>query len=176
MTRKITLFVLLTLLAALLAAALVYTRPMRLQDIARLTPDACTGLVIDAKWNPYTDSGTEYMSLRLEPGDEGYDAFITLLFEQYYRRSLLSLIPINGTRTHRVVPGDAAWEIGIEAELPGISGQLVRLENFYGDLRLYDNARDRCYILSWRGREAYITSLFERMPSNSNTVFSNEPQ
>ena len=100
-------FLPLGILAVLILAALIYTRPMPLEALCEADITQCQSVF-----------GTHFREPQAEdtrfafPADDARCAQLTALFaQQKFRRSLANLLPQGGT-THRTQDGDFRWEVG----------------------------------------------------------------
>ena len=106
--------------AALVLAALVFTRPMTLEQMyPDLDWDALDGLTVYARQSLGADTGTagkvfdhyEY-NATLSAGDELTQELVQLLRTQTFRRKLSSFLThVSGTRYHNTEDGDFEWTL-----------------------------------------------------------------
>ena len=135
----------------LLAAYLIYSRPMAIQQRYPILDLAqCTELR-----GYYEIAGqaerTERTEFTIDKNSEDFETLCTLLYEQTYRRSLKDLLP-RGTRTHTTQPGDFEWEVFFQFEdvvFPDGSrgsGGILRIEYWYGELDIhFDGEQLSCH-------------------------------
>ena len=154
--------VLLGILAVLVLAALIYTRPMTLQEIGKVDIAQCESVSGYHRRAP----DSEFTSFELSAEDERCSQLIDLFAQQKYRRSLANLLPQGGT-THRTQDGDFLWEVGFcfdETDFPDGStgkGVFVQCRNFYGKLslfRAYDGKTIRCTV---QDQEAFLQQVYD---------------
>lgn len=144
MTRKrIARLVFLALLAALVVAALIFTRPMTLEEIyPELDWNAVDHFCIYSQQYESTDTGTSgrldayHYDAELGAEDELREEFMGLLKAQTFRRKLSSFLP-HGTRTQPIQEGDFKWELHF-----GESHGYLHLNNFFGDFRCQEMSGD----------------------------------
>ena len=140
--------VIIAVLLLFVAAYLLYSRPMTIQQrYSMLTLDKCSGI------SGYYEDGTgvALKEFTIDKNSEEFEMLCDLLFEQEYSRSLRDLLP-RGTRTHRTEPGDFQWEVYFHFEDIAFpdgsigSGKTLRVESWYGDLDIYfDGEVLSCY-------------------------------
>ena len=154
--------VLLGILAVLVLAALIYTRPMPLEALCEADIMQCKAVF-----------GTHFREPQAEdthfefPADDTRCAQLTALFaQQKFRRSLTNLLPQGGT-THRTQDGDFRWEVGFRfdaTDFPDGStgeGVLVTCRNFFGKLslfRAYDGKSFRCTV---QDQDAFLQQVYD---------------
>ena len=154
--------VLLGILAVLVLAALIYTRPMTLQEIGKVDIAQCESV------SGYHFRAPQAEDTRFEfPADDAHCAQLTALFaQQKFRRSLANLLPQGGT-THRTQDGDFCWEVGFcfdATDFPDGStgeGVLVTCRNFFGKLslfRAYDGKTIRCTV---QDQDAFLQQVYD---------------
>ena len=122
----------------LLAAYLIYSRPMTIQQrYPMLDLDQCTELS-----GYYEIGGKGRTEFTIDKNSEEFETLCTLLYEQAYRRSLKDLLP-RGTRTYRVLPEDFEWEVFFQFEDVAFpdgshtSGRILRVDYWYGELDIH---------------------------------------
>lgn len=132
----------------LLAAYLIYSRPMTIQQRYPILDLAqCTELR-----GYYEIVGqAERTEFTIDKNSEDFETLCTLLYEQTYRRSLKDLLP-RGTRIHATQPGDFEWEVFFQFEdvvFPDGnhgSGGILRIEYWYGELDIhFDGEQLSCH-------------------------------
>ena len=149
------------ILAVLVLAALIYTRPMPLEALCEADVTQCQSVF-----------GTHFRERQAEdtrfefPSNDARCAQLTALFtQQKFRRSLANLLPQGGT-THRTQDGDFRWEVGFcfdETDFPDGStgkGVFVSCRNFYGKLtlfRAYDGKSFRCTV---QDQDAFLQQVY----------------
>ena len=149
------------ILAVLVLAALIYTRPMTLQEIGKVDIAQCESVSGYHRRAP----DSEFTSFELSAEDERCSQLIDLFAQQKFRRSLANLLPQGGT-THRTQDGDFRWEVGFcfdETDFPDGStgkGVFVSCRNFYGKLtlfRAYDGKSFRCTV---QDQDAFLQQVY----------------
>ena len=154
--------VLLGILAVLVLATLIYTRPMTLQEIGKVDIAQCESVF------GYHFRAPQAEDTRFEfPADDVRGQQLTALFaQQKFRRSLANLLPQGGT-THRTQDGDFHWEVGFcfdATDFPDGStgeGVLVTCRNFFGKLslfRAYDGKTIRCTV---QDQDAFLQQVYD---------------
>ena len=156
------------ILAFLVLAALIYTRPMPLEALCEADIMQCKAIF-----------GTHFREPQAEdthfefPADDARCAQLTALFaQQKFRRSLTDLLPQGGT-THRTQDGDFLWEVGFcfdATDFPDGStgeGVLVTCRNFFGKLslfRAYDGKAIRCTV---QDQDAFLQQVYSILSSKA---------
>ena len=150
--------VLLGILAVLVLSALIYTRPMTLQEIGKVDIAQC-------------ESVSGYHRRAAE--DERCSQLIDLFAQQKYRRSLINLLSPDGGSTHRPKDGDFIWDLSFNfgpTDFPDGStgeGVLVTCRNFFGKLslfRAYDGKAIRCTTSE---QEAFLQQVYDMLSSDT---------
>lgn len=150
------------ILAVLVLAALIYTRPMTLQEIGKVDIAQCESVSGYHRRAP----DSEFTSFELSAEDERCSQLIDLFAQQKFCRSLANLLPQGGT-THRTQDGDFRWEVGFcfdATDFPDGStgeGVLVTCRNFFGKLslfRAYDGKTIRCTV---QDQEAFLQQVYD---------------
>lgn len=153
---------LLGILAVLVLAALIYTRPMPLEALCEADITQCQSVSGYHRRAP----DSEFTSFELSAEDERCSQLIDLFAQQKYRRSLANLLPQGGT-THRTQDGDFRWEVGFcfdATDFPDGStgeGVLVTCRNFFGKLslfRAYDGKTIRCTV---QDQDAFLQQVYD---------------
>lgn len=120
-----------------------YTQETTVQGhVPELDPALCQSITaryfIHGERQP--EEGMKEVTIR--PGDPAFDQLVELVRNQKFARSLAGLLPRNG-RSTRVEDGDFRWELLFDfdtvIETPdgnGHSGQLLRIESWFGTLDL----------------------------------------
>ena len=153
------------ILAVLVLAALIYTRPMTLEALLGLDITQSELVYTDYLTFSLDEPGRSVESSEWLRGEERTEKLIELLSQQKFRRSLASLLPQGGT-THRTQDGDFRWEVGFcfdETDFPDGStgkGVFVQCRNFYGKLELfraYDGKSFRCTV---QDQDAFLQQVY----------------
>ena len=131
-------FLLISVTVLLLAAYLIYSRPMTIQQrYPMLDLEQCTDLR-----GYYEIGGQGRIEFTVDKNSEDFETLCTLLYEQAYRRSLKDLLP-HGTRTYRVLPEDFEWEVFFQFKDVAFpdgshtSGRILRVDYWYGELDIH---------------------------------------
>ena len=131
-------FLMISVTVLLLAAYLIYSRPMTIQQrYPMLDLEQCTDLR-----GYYEIGGQGRIEFTVDKNSEDFETLCTLLYEQAYRRSLKDLLP-RGTRTHATQPGDFEWEVFFQFEDVAFpdgshtSGRILRVDYWYGELDIH---------------------------------------
>lgn len=127
------------ILVILAAAALIYMRPMTLQEIGKVDIAQCESVSGYHRRTP----DSEFTSFELSAEDERCSQLIDLFAQQKYRRSLINLLSPGGGSTHRPKDGDFIWDLSFNfgpTDFPDGStgkGTLIQCRDFYGTLRVF---------------------------------------
>ncbi len=118
---------------------LVYTRPLTIQQrYPTLDLSHCTG--IHGYYNDGTGDWNAQYTIR--PGDPHFEQAVGLVRSAVFRTRLRNLFP-SGTKTHPYSAGDFRWYAILrfeDAPFPDGTtggGDLLEIDNFYGDLTMY---------------------------------------
>ena len=150
------------ILAVLVLAALIYTRPMTLQELCGLDIAQCESVSGYHRRAP----DSEFTSFELSAEDERCSQLIDLFAQQKYRRSLINLLSPGGGSTHRPKDGDFIWDLSFNfgpTDFPDGStgkGTFIQCRDFYGTLRVsrvIDGKTLRCTTIDQAAflRQAY---------------------
>lgn len=150
------------ILAVLVLAALIYTRPMTLQEIGKVDIAQCESVSGYHRRAP----DSEFTSFELSAEDERCSQLIDLFAQQKYRRSLINLLSPGGGSTHRPKDGDFIWDLSFNfgpTDFPDGStgkGTFTQCRDFYGTLRVsrvIDGKTLRCTTIDQAAflRQAY---------------------
>ena len=150
------------ILAVLVLAALIYTRPMTLQEIGKVDIAQCESVSGYHRRAP----DSEFTSFELSAEDERCSQLIDLFAQQKYRRSLINLLSPDGGSTHRPKDGDFIWDLSFNfgpTDFPDGStgkGTFIQCRDFYGTLRVsrvIDGKTLRCTTIDQAAflRQAY---------------------
>jgi hypothetical protein len=142
----------------LLAAALLYTRPVTLTRLCRGTSlSGCVGA--EGSWSRAPAAETRFA---FGADDPRLTELIALFEGRTFRRSLRSLLPA-GVKTHRTTDGDVKWDIAFLFAPVTLrdgstgSGALLQARDFYGVLELsFDGALYRC---TTDGQAAFLADV-----------------
>lgn len=137
MKKKRLLF--LGILAVLVLAALIYTRPMTLQELGGANIAQCES--VSGYHRRVPDS--EFTSFEFSADDAHCSELIELFAQQKFRRSLISLLSLNGGSTHQPKDGDLIWDLSFNfgpTDFPDGStgkGAFIHCRDFYGTLSVF---------------------------------------
>ena len=126
------------ILAVLVLAALIYTRPMTLQEIGKVDIAQCESVSGYHRRAP----DSEFTSFELSAEDARRSQLIDLFAQQKYRRSLINLLSPDGGSTHRPKDGDFIWDLSFNFGLTDFpdgstgKGTFIQCRDFYGTLRV----------------------------------------
>ena len=154
--------VLLGILAVLVLSALIYTRPMTLQEIGKVDIAQCESVSGYHRRAP----DSEFTSFELSAEDERCSQLIDLFAQQKFRRSLANLLPQGGT-THRTQDGDFRWEVGFCFDATDFpdgstgSGTFLQCRNFFGVLRIFNAVEDETLRCTVSGQDEFLQQVYD---------------
>lgn len=151
------------ILAVLVLAALIYTRPMTLEALCEADITQCQSVF------GYHFRAPQVEDTRFEfPSNDTRCAQLTALFaQQKFCRSLINLLSPDGGSTHRPKDGDFIWDLSFNfgpTDFPDGStgeGVLVTCRNFFGKLslfRAYDGKAIRCTV---QDQDAFLQQVYD---------------
>lgn len=155
------------ILAVLVLAALIYTRPMTLEAMFGLDITQSELVYTDYLTVSIDEPGRSVESSEWLRGEERTETLISLLSQQKFRRSLINLLSPDGGSTHRPKDGDFIWDLSFNfgpTDFPDGStgeGVLVTCRNFFGKLslfRAYDGKAIRCTV---SGQDEFLQQVYD---------------
>lgn len=155
-------FIPLGILAALVLAALIYTRPMTLKELCGLDIAQCGSISGYHLRCPEVED--TYFELSAD--DERFSQLAELFARQKFHRSLLSLLPQGGT-VRQTQDGDIRWEVGFNfglTDFPDSSagrGTLVQCRNFFGVLRIFNAVDDETLRCTVSGQDDFLQQVYD---------------
>ena len=154
--------VLLGILAVLVLAALIYTRPMTLQQIGKVDIAQCESVSGYHRRAP----DSEFTSFELSAEDERCSQLAGLFARQKFRRSLLSFLPQGGT-VRQTQDGDIRWEVCFNFGLTDFpdgstgKGTLIQCRDFYGTLRVFTAIDGKTLRCTTSEQEAFLQQVYD---------------
>lgn len=154
--------VLLGILAVLVLATLIYTRPMTLQEIGKVDIAQCESVSGYHRRAP----DSEFTSFELSAEDERCSQLIDLFAQQKFRRSLLSFLPQGGT-VRQTQDGDIRWEVCFNFGLTDFpdgstgSGTFLQCRNFFGVLRIFNAVEDETLRCTVSGQDEFLQQVYD---------------
>ena len=158
----------LSILVILVAAALIYTRPMTLKELCGLDIAQCESISGYHLRCPEVED--TYFELSAD--DERFSQLIGLFAQQKFHRSLLSLLPQGGT-VRQTQDGDVRWEVDFSFGLTDFpdgstgSGMLVQCRNFFGVLRIFNAVEDETLLCTTSDQEAFLRQVYDIISSDA---------
>ena len=155
--------VLLGILAVLVLTALIYTRPMTLQEIGKVDIAQCESVSGYHRRAP----DSEFTSFELSAEDERCSQLIDLFAQQKYRRSLINLLSPDGGSTHRPKDGDFIWDLSFNfgpTDFPDGStgsGTFLQCRNFFGVLRIFNAVEDETLRCTVSGQDEFLQQVYD---------------
>lgn len=150
------------ILAVLVLAALIYTRPMTLQEIGKVDIAQCESVSGYHRRAP----DSEFTSFELSAEDERCSQLIDLFAQQKFCRSLANLLPQGGT-THRTQDGDFIWDLSFNfgpTDFPDGStgkGTLIQCRDFYGTLRVFTAIDGKTLRCTTSEQEVFLQQVYD---------------
>ena len=132
------------ILAVLVLAALIYTRPMTLQEIGKVDIAQCESVSGYHRRAP----DSEFTSFELSAEDERCSQLIDLFAQQKFRRSLINLLSPDGGSTHQ--PKDSTGK-----------GTLIQCRDFYGTLRVFTSIDGKTLRCTTSEQEAFLQQVYD---------------
>ena len=154
--------VLLGILAVLVLAALIYTRPMTLKALCGLDIAQCESISGYHLRCPEVED--TYFELSAD--DERFSQLAGLFARQKFRRSLLSFLPQGGT-VRQTQDGDIRWEVCFNFGLTDFpdgstgSGTFLQCRNFFGVLRIFNAVEDETLRCTVSGQDAFLQQVYD---------------
>ena len=154
--------VLLGILAVLVLAALIYTRPMTLEALCEADITQCQSVF------GYHFRAPQVEDTRFEfPSNDTRCAQLVGLFaRQKFRRSLLSFLPQGGT-VRQTQDGDIRWEVCFNFGLTDFpdgstgSGTFLQCRNFFGVLRIFNAVEDETLRCTVSGQDEFLQQVYD---------------
>ena len=154
--------VLLGILAVLVLATLIYTRPMTLKELCGLDIAQCES--ISGYHLRCPEEEDTYFELSAD--DERFSQLAGLFARQKFRRSLLSFLPQGGT-VRQTQDGDIRWEVCFNFGLTDFhdgstgSGTFLQCRNFFGVLRIFNAVEDETLRCTVSGQDAFLRQVYD---------------
>ena len=154
--------VLLGILAVLVFATLIYTRPMTLKELCGLDIAQCES--ISGYYLRCPEVEDKYFELSAD--DERFSQLVGLFARQKFRRSLLSFLPQGGT-VRQTQDGDIRWEVCFNFGLTDFpdgstgSGTFLQCRNFFGVLRIFNAVEDETLRCTVSGQDAFLQQVYD---------------
>lgn len=150
------------ILAVLVLAALIYTRPMTLEALCEADITQCQSVF------GYHFRAPQAEDTRFEfPADDVRGQQLTALFaRQKFRRSLLSFLPQGGT-VRQTQDGDIRWEVCFNFGLTDFpdgstgSGTFLQCRNFFGVLRIFNAVEDETLRCTVSGQDEFLQQVYD---------------
>ena len=151
------------ILVILAAAALIYMRPMTLQEIGKVDIAQCESVSGYHRRAP----DSEFTSFELSAEDERRSQLIDLFAQQKFRRSLINLLSPDGGSTHQPKDGDFIWDLSFNfgpTDFPDGStgkGTLIQCRDFYGTLRVFTAIDGKTFRCTTSEQEAFLQQVYD---------------
>ena len=138
--------ILLSILALLVIAALIYTRPMTVEQLVGLNLDRSVAITAEYRIGraPPSDSDEPlFTELTLTPEDPEFEQLLALFQGRTFRRTLGNLLPQAKVRTYAPTEKEFWWELTFCSDTPIefpdgsiAKSALLHVDNFYGLLEI----------------------------------------
>lgn len=151
------------ILAVLVLATLIYTRPMTLQEIGKVDIAQCESVSGYHRRAP----DSEFTSFELSAEDERCSQLIDLFAQQKFRRSLINLLAPDGGSTHQPKDGDFIWDLSFNfgpTDFPDGStgsGTFLQCRNFFGVLRIFNAVEDETLRCTVSGQDEFLQQVYD---------------
>ncbi len=151
------------ILAVLVLAALIYTRPMTLQEIGKVDIAQCESVSGYHRRAP----DSEFTSFELSAEDARRSQLIDLFAQQKYRRSLINLLSPDGGSTHQPKDGDFIWDLSFNfgpTDFPDGStgkGTLIQCRDFYDTLRVFTAIDGKTFRCTTSEQEVFLQQVYD---------------
>ncbi len=151
------------ILAVLVLAALIYTRPMTLQEIGKVDIAQCESVSGYHRRAP----DSEFTAFELSTDDARRSQLIDLFAQQKFRRSLINLLSPDGGSTHQPKDGDFIWDLSFNfgpTDFPDGStgkGTLIQCRDFYGTLRVFTAIDGKTLRCTTSEQEAFLQQVYD---------------
>ena len=151
------------ILAVHLLAALIYTRPMTLQEIGKVDIAQCESVSGYHRRAP----DSEFTSFELSTDDARRSQLIGLFAQQKFRRSLINLLSPDGGSTHQPKDGDFIWDLSFNfgpTDFPDGStgkGTLIQCRDFYGTLRVFTAIDGKTLRCTTSEQEVFLQQVYD---------------
>ena len=151
------------ILAVLVLAALIYTRPMTLQEIGKVDIAQCESVSGYHRRAP----DSEFTSFELFTDDARRSQLIDLFAQQKFRRSLINLLSPDGGSTHQPKDGDFIWDLSFNfgpTDFPDGStgkGTFIQCRDFYGTLRVFTAIDGKTLRCTTSEQEAFLRQVYD---------------
>ena len=151
------------ILVILAAAALIYMRPMTLQEIGKVDIAQCESVSGYHRRAP----DSEFTSFELSTDDARRSQLIDLFAQQKFRRSLINLLSPDGGSTHQPKDGDFIWDLSFNfgpTDFPDGStgkGTFIQCRDFYGTLRVFTAIDGKTLRCTTSEQEAFLQQVYD---------------
>ena len=155
------------ILAVLVLAALIYTRPMTLEAMFGLDITQSELVYTDYLTVSIDEPGRSVESSEWLRGEERTETLISLLSQQKFRRSLINLLSPDGGSTHQPKDGDFIWDLSFNfgpTDFPDGStdkGTLIQCRDFYGTLRVFTAIDGKTLRCTTSEQEAFLQQVYD---------------
>lgn len=151
------------ILAVLVLAALIYTRPMTLQELGKVDIAQCESVSGYHRRAP----DSEFTSFELSTDDARRSQLIDLFAQQKFRRSLINLLSPDGGSTHQPKDGDFIWDLSFNFGLTDFpdgstgKGTLIQCRDFYGTLRVFTSIDGKTLRCTTSEQAAFLQQVYD---------------
>ena len=155
------------ILVIFVAAALIYTRSMSLQEFGKVDLAQCNSITGYYRRVP----DTEFTSFELSAEDERCSQLTDLFAQQKYRRSLINLLSPNGGSIHQPKDGDFIWDLSFNfgpTDFPDGStgkGTFIQCRDFYGNLSIFTAIDGKTLRCTTSDQAAFLQQVYDIISS-----------
>lgn len=155
------------ILAVLVLAALIYTRPMTLEAMFGLDITQSELVYTDYLTVSIDEPGRSVESSEWLRGEERTETLISLLSQQKFRRSLINLLSPDGGSTHQPKDGDFIWDLSFNfgpTDFPDGStgkGTFIQCRDFYGTLRVFTAIDGKTLRCTTSEQEVFLQQVYD---------------
>ena len=157
------------ILVILVAAALIYTRPMSLQALGKVDLLQCGSVSGDYRCAP----DTEYTSFEFSADDTRCSQLIDLFAQRKFRRSLINLLSPDGGSIHQPNDGDLIWDLSFNfgpTDFPDGStgkGAFIHCRDFYGTLSVFTAIDGKTIRCTTSNQDAFLQQVYDILSSDA---------
>ena len=146
------------ILAVLVLAALIYTRPMTLQEIGKVDIAQCESVSGYHRRAP----DSEFTSFELSAEDERCSQLIDLFARQKFRRSLRNLLPLETTsdmpQNNLIFDADFSFNDGQD---------YLYFQSSFGQLNLFSTTGNNLMLCTTSRQKEFLQQVYDMLSSDT---------
>ena len=146
------------ILAVLVLATLIYTRPMTLQEIGKVDIAQCESVSGYHRRAP----DSEFTSFELSAEDERCSQLIDLFAQQKYRRSLRNLLPLETTsdmpQNNLIFDADFSFNDGQD---------YLYFQSSFGQLNLFSTTGNNLMLCTTSRQKEFLQQVYDMLSSDT---------